>query len=164
MRTGVRSARAQRRSAKSRYRGNRALGGEGLLETGTEHPSSPPPPLIAVNRACASFHVVRKLIACRARRIWSGLAATRVKLTNDLFKVMRQIARQRDRNPAARLIGQRRVRRTTPPKNQAPFGHFHDPEMLDRFLDLPASIFASILNAPEKAQPPPAQQLPVRDS
>ena len=74
-----------------------------------------------------------------------GLAANWVKLDDERVKEMRRIAQLRDPNPAARGEGQRKVRRTMTPKNRSTLGHFRDPEMLGRFLDLPAAIFARVL-------------------
>ncbi len=79
-----------------------------------------------------------------------GLAANWVKLDKERVEELRRISRQRDPNPAARGEGQRKVRRTMTPKNRATLGHFRDPGMLGRFLDLPAAIFARVLKQLKK--------------
>jgi len=79
-----------------------------------------------------------------------GLAANWVKLDEARVKEMRQISKARDPNPAARGEGQRKARRKMTPKNRATIGHFRDPEMLGRFLDLPAAIFARVLKRQKK--------------
>jgi integrase len=74
-----------------------------------------------------------------------GLARNWVKVGEDQLKILLKIACRRNPNPAARGKGQRKVRQAMTPKNRGMLGHFRDPEILARFLELPSEMFKRVL-------------------
>jgi integrase len=80
-----------------------------------------------------------------------NLAANWVKVPDNHLKMMRKIAHRRDPNPAARGEGSRKVRRKgMTRKSRDMLGHFRDPQVLARLLDLPAAMFQRILKRLKK--------------